>query len=248
MQRNAAFFLFVMLVFAGCRDEDLDALPANTVASDAQPDNWNKRARASAVVSPSPLSGMTRAQVVEAKSAAMARVAAAQPGFRAEFSASGRDMHELPLVELSPQVRGTRSLEEATQQAALVVRGTVVAQTFEPGLLSEVAVAAVLRDQLVGSTVRIRQPGGPFLNGDTPSLMQRTSDPVLRRGREYILFLSRCVNPDVDPATGVFCTEPMPAQIEVISGRLEVHDNLRGTWLATYSGRSVVDFEKRLDP
>jgi hypothetical protein len=133
---------------------------------------------------------MSQAQRVEAKSAAMAKVAAAQPKFRQDFLASGGDIHELPLVELSPQIRVSVDLADAAHQAALVIRGTVVAQTFEPGLLSEVEIASVMRGQLGATTLRVRQPGGPFLNGDTPALMQRRSDPVPRRGCEYILFLS----------------------------------------------------------
>jgi hypothetical protein len=215
------------------------------LTAEAQPSNSKEELRRQQGAA-SPFPNLSRAQQVAAKAVAMARIRDSQPKFRDDFVASGRDPHDLPVVELSPQIGVSRDLADAADQAVAIVRGTVVGQSLSP-FLSEVEVTSVLRGHLDGAPLKVRQPGGPFLNGaDAPALLQHRSDPLLRLGREYILFLDACENPLADPAAGIYCTAPMPAQIEVIGASLEVHENLRETWLTAYSGAAVADLENAI--
>ena len=142
-----------------------------------------------------------------ARRAVIDKAGADQPAFVNDFIASSRDVHDLPIAELSPQVRITLELTQAVHEATAIVRGTVVSQRVAPdhGVASVVRVAATLKGTPVVET-SLLQPAGPYLNGRTGVLVQFRSDPIVYRGREYCSFLHRasplqltCAQPQRQP-------------------------------------------------
>jgi hypothetical protein len=159
-----------------------------------------------------PISKLPLDEQEAAYRAVVDQVHEAQPAFLDSFKASGRDIHDLPIANLSPQVEISKSLREAVDRSALVVVGVVESQTFdETGVSSHVRVQQVISGKSSQDDVLlIHQAGGPFLNGDTPVLLQFVSDPLLWSGKSYVLFLS-----DQCAVKNAYCMPAAPAQIEV---------------------------------
>lgn len=166
-----------------------------------------------------------------------------QPQFRKDFAASGRDIHELPIVEVNPQVFGAASVTEAVEKSSLVITGRVISQRIDDdGVLSQIKVIEVLIGEIGSSEILVRQPGGPFLNGNEAVLIQWSSDPLFWNDREYAMFLSPCVNP---PRADALCMNASPAQLEIRAGYL--HSTVADTWTNSLEGRSLLDLRSAVD-
>lgn len=167
---------------------------------------------------------------------------AKQPQFQQEFITSGRDLHSLPIVEIAGQDFGLPTLDETLRHSKAVIRGQVVDQWFQEGLvISQLSVQEWLYGEGGLATVLIAQPGGPLLNGDTPVLVQLREDPILWKGREYILFLTDSINPS---AVSYYAVAGSGRQFEINAD--SVQPVLDTGWAATMAGLSVAEFKNRV--
>ena len=110
--------------------------------------------------------------------------------FRKEFIASGKDIHSLPQTTIRTQRFGDGSLGDTVQRSSGVVRGEVVAQSveFNGYIATTVRVAESLDGGYSGDIV-VLQNGGPVLLADGPALARDDANPIVRPGREYLLFI-----------------------------------------------------------
>ena len=118
-----------------------------------------------------PISKLPAEEQEAARQRVMEEARRSQPPFITSFIDSGRDVHELPLFEMSPQVRTTADLQQAVQQATVIVRGAVLSQSVgeNGGVFSTIRVNVPLKGDVSGE-ISVQQPGGPHLNGRTPTL------------------------------------------------------------------------------
>ncbi len=188
-----------------------------------------------------PISQLPQEQQAAARRKVMQDVKDAQPAFVAQFIASGRDVHSLPAGHLpamgAPQTSGPA---DALARSTAVVQGKVTRQVIaRDEVVSEFEVSAVLAGKIGVPTISVSQNGGPFLNGNTAVLQESLIDPILWTGREYVLFVAPCREPNA----ARFCMSAGGEQIEVSGGVLRSTSIEDSTvdWTAGYSGRPVAD-------
>ena len=148
---------------------------------------------------PDPISSRPPDEQFAASKAADQERANDQAAFRAEFARSGRDFHTLPTRNIATTTVGTESLAGSVQNSTSIVRATVLAQRLAPNggsVISELRVSGWLLGSARAGAISVRQVGAPTMNGTEAVLTQMSSDPILWKGREYILFIKACTNPE----------------------------------------------------
>lgn len=110
--------------------------------------------------------------------------------FRKTFIASGKDIHSLPETTVRTQRLGDGTLEDIVQRSAGVVRGTVVRQSVElAGYVASTLRVAESIDGVYDGELVVLQNGGPALLATGPALVHDDANPILKPGREYLLFV-----------------------------------------------------------
>lgn len=192
-----------------------------------------------------PFAGMSREDRIAAERAVGADVASRQANFVAGFVQSGADLHSLPTANINRLTVSSASLEDAVAAATLVVRGTVVAQHLDRRngrVVSELRVSEAVSGQTQPQSVSVSQVGGPQLNGDTAVLVQTSDDPILWRGRDYLLLLGPCSD---SLSRDEYCTTVGGRQFEIqAAGTIAPADN--EGWAAALRGTSVAELTERV--
>jgi hypothetical protein len=141
--------------------------------------------------------------------------------FRRAFGATGQDIHTLPVAAFETTDRGVTDLENAVVYSAAIVRGVVVEQQLlDAHVVSRLRVQGPLAGPASEREVVVVQVGGPRPNDGTPILTEMSSDPILWKGRTYLLFLRECSAPVEGVEEPHFCIDGSGRQFEVTEGRL----------------------------
>lgn len=127
-----------------------------------------------------------------------------------DFVVKHRDPHTLPVVEVPTYAAPPTDLAQARSAAALVVVGKVSDVTFQsspsggmPLATATIAVERIVKGQ-AGSTLVVRQLGGPVAQGSGGALAEFDTDHLLLPGDHVLLMLSRgATDPFYRPLLGV---------------------------------------------
>ena len=141
--------------------------------------------------------------------------------FRKSFIASGQDIHALPETTVRTQRLGDGTLPDTVQRSAGVIRATVVAQSVEIG--GYIASTLKVTDSIDGTysgEVVLLQNGGPVLLATGPALAHDDANPILRPGREYILFIRGTAPPNDGKYTNTLSVAGPGNVYEMVDGTL----------------------------
>lgn len=167
--------------------------------------------------------------------------------FRSEFIVSGKDIHSLPDVFISTQLINDGSLAKALARSSAVVLATVVGQSAQvDGYVASTVRVDESIDRSIGvQQVVVVQNGGPVLTSDGAALAQDDQSPILRPGRQYLLF-ARPGGPTTDGKyTAPLAIGGAGNIYEVTGGRLEALGAPEGM-KTELGGLTLADAESRV--
>jgi hypothetical protein len=180
-----------------------------------------------------------------AETSAMRQTYQQQQQFVRDFATSGRDIHELPggsgLPGL-PTASWGPTLSDAVTHSAGVVIATVTTQSILDGWVdSSLIVNKWLSGGDGAKVVRVRQVGGPLWNNGNPARAELESDPLLWKGKQYVLFLTPCAGTlAADAAANHFyCSSLWGRQFEVLpDGNVRAVTEVE-PWTSGFDGRPI---------
>ncbi len=147
-----------------------------------------------------PWAGLTDAQ----RQADVDQAHARNVRYLQDFEARHGDPRSLPVIKVSTWQGPAPSLGSAAGQASAIVHGGVQSVRFVadpngnlPQMIATVAVRDVGKGSVAGSTISVRQPGGPVAQpGGHGALVRLEEEELVLPGDEVVLLLTRSATSD----------------------------------------------------
>jgi hypothetical protein len=161
----------------------------------------------------------------------------AQDAFREKFVSEGRDLGALPPANIPTQYYGPSTLAQAVARASggVVVANVTGQEILDGWVVSTISVKDVLRGQPPGSA-QVRQVGGPVDQDGVAYAAQLETEPLLKMGRTYLLFLGQCTPSAPVPSPDAYCVGGKNGSEFALAADGSVESWSDGFWVVAYDG------------
>lgn len=134
----------------------------------------------------------------EQKQAVVDQTHAQNVKYLQDFEARHGDPRSLPVIKIETYQPPPASLGAAVAQATVIVHGTVRTVHFiaspeggSPQMTATVSVHDVGKGSVAGSTILVKQSGGPVAKGGQGALVRLEDEELILPGDEVVLLLTR---------------------------------------------------------